>query len=328
MDKRETITASNLGPIVSLLTWIMTATVLLAVAIKFTLSSIIPGRRNSEDVALILATIFSVGFTVSISLAVPNGIGRHQDTLSSYQLESMRKAIYAADILFILVSTCAQASVLFFLHEVTPELLHRRTIYGTAALIILVSTSSIFVAAFSCPPPDVWRSMEGQCIDQLSFWEAFAGINLFIESILVLLPILIVYPLLMGRIRKIAVVSYFAVRLLVIGAFVAQICEAQSLKPIVRDRTFHAWKLILTMVFVQALSIITVCIPYIRTVLLVVESGMIQTGHLRLQSRHGTEPEIHLQYIPASDTCAALASNRSAKIEEPPISYGVRVDNN
>lgn len=57
MDKREAITAVNLGPVVSVLTWVMTASVLLAVGIKLTLSSLIPKRRNKEDVALCLATV-------------------------------------------------------------------------------------------------------------------------------------------------------------------------------------------------------------------------------------------------------------------------------
>lgn len=57
MDKREAITASNLGPVVSLLTWILEATVVIAVGVKFTLSSVIPGRRRREDSALFLATV-------------------------------------------------------------------------------------------------------------------------------------------------------------------------------------------------------------------------------------------------------------------------------
>lgn len=76
------------------------------------------------------------------------------------------------------------------------------------------------------------------------------------------------------------------------GAFAVQIFEAQSLKPHVLDRTFYSWKYILTTVFVQGLSIITVCIPYIRNLLLGIESGMIQTGHFRLQNRHDVDTEV------------------------------------
>ncbi len=57
MDKREAITGSNLGLVVSVLTWIVEASVVIAVGIKFTLSSVIHDKRNREDVALFLATV-------------------------------------------------------------------------------------------------------------------------------------------------------------------------------------------------------------------------------------------------------------------------------
>ncbi|CAJ2502291.1 Uu.00g096850.m01.CDS01 [Anthostomella pinea] len=128
MDKREAITASNLGPVVSLLTWIMGASILLAVGIKFTLSTVMPGKRYMEDAALFLATGFSIGFTIAMSFAVANGVGRHQSTLATHQLESLQKAVYPADVLLVLVSTCVQGSVLIFFHELTPDRLHQRLI--------------------------------------------------------------------------------------------------------------------------------------------------------------------------------------------------------
>ncbi|KAI0168941.1 hypothetical protein GGR52DRAFT_497692 [Hypoxylon sp. FL1284] len=313
MDKREAITASNLGPVVSLLTWIMAATVLIAVGIKFTLSSILPRRRNREDIPLLIATILSIGFTVSLSIAVPNGIGRHQDTLSTQQLESLQKAVYAADILVVLISCCVQISVLLFLHEITPDLLHHWMIYCTAAVIILFTIASFFVAVFPCHPPRVWEILGTQCVDQLSFWQAFAGVNLVVELVLVLLPALIVYPLMMERKRKTIVITGFAARLVAMGAFIAQIIEARALKSERVDRTFQSWKFLITMIFVQGLSIITVCIPYIRNLLVGMESGMIQTGHFRLQSRHGTERSLRLQHITTTNgTPSKMSTNASS----------------
>jgi hypothetical protein len=59
MDQREAITADNVGPVVSLLAWIMEAAVIIAVIVKFTLSSMIIGKRHTEDVALFVATVSS-----------------------------------------------------------------------------------------------------------------------------------------------------------------------------------------------------------------------------------------------------------------------------
>ncbi|KAI1121350.1 hypothetical protein F5Y10DRAFT_288532 [Nemania abortiva] len=317
MEKREAITASNLGPVVSILTWIVEASVLIAVGVKFTLSSIIPGKRNREDVALFLATAFSIGFTIAISIAVPNGVGRHQATLSTHQLESLQMAVYSADILLVLVSGCVQASVLIFLHEVTPSRTHRRIVNAMTVFIVLFFVTAFLIAVFPCHPPHVWKLLGIECIDQLSFWEAFAGVNIAIESALVLFPIFVIYPLRMHRRRKAMLISCFAARLVVIGTFVVQLYQAQSLKLQLHDRTFHVWKFLLATVFVQGLSIITVCIPYIRSLLLSMESGMIQTGHFRLPSRQSAEAELPLRSIPAGRMNSNLSSNIDTKLEEP-----------
>ncbi|KAI3335886.1 hypothetical protein F4824DRAFT_510456 [Ustulina deusta] len=291
MDKREAITGSNLGPVVSVLTWIVEASVVIAVGIKFTLSSVIHDKRNREDVALFLATAFSIGFTISISLAVPNGVGRHQKTLSVQQLESLQMAVYSANILLVL------SIAVFFL-------------------------APFFVAIFPCHPPHVWRVMGAECIDQFSFWEAFAGVDIVIEGALVLFPVFVVYPLRMSRGRKAIVVSCFAARLIVIGTFAAQIYQARSLKLQFDDLTFHSWKYLLVIEFVQGLSIITVCIPYIRTLLLGMESGMIQTGHFTLPSTQSGEVELPSRRILIGETNSNLSSNNGAKIKEPATSHG------
>lgn len=298
INKREAATPSNLGPVVSVVTWIVEASVIIAVGIKFTLSSIIPRRRNREDVALSLATLFSLGFTISVSLAVPNGIGKHRGSLSLRELESLQKALYSADILLVLVSSCAQASVLLFLHGVTPDRVHRMMINVIAGYITLFSFASFVVTVFPCHPPHVWQFSGDGCIDRFSFWQAFAGVNIVIENTLVLLPAFVVYPLRMERRYKTILVSCFATRLIVVGSFAAQIYEARHLKRHLDDPTFHAWKYLLTTVLVQGLSVITVCIPYIRNLLLAVESGMIQTGRVRLAS---TETELRF-YTISSET--------------------------
>ncbi|KAI0113568.1 hypothetical protein GGR51DRAFT_556717 [Nemania sp. FL0031] len=316
MDGRAAVMASNRGPIVSILAWIVEASVVIAVGIKFTLSSVIPRKQNREDVALLLATAFSIGFTVSISLAVPNGIGRHQETLSLNQLESLQMAVYAADILFVLTSGFVQASVLIFLHEVTPSRAHKRVVSAMAGFIALFSVSTFFVVVFPCHLPQVWELLGPECIDQLTFWETFAGMNIVIESALVVFPIFVIYPLRMNRRRKAILIGCFAARLIVIGTFVVQLYQAQSLKMQPFDQTFYAWKYLLATVFVQGLSIITVCIPYIRSLLLGMESGMIQTGHFRLPSRPSVQADSPLHSVPVGGTNSNLSSNTDTKRNE------------
>ncbi|KAH9908479.1 hypothetical protein F4778DRAFT_717358 [Xylariomycetidae sp. FL2044] len=328
MDRRVAVTPDNMGPIVSLVTWITEAAVLIAVAVKLTLSSIIPGKRNAEDIVLFLATAFSIGFTICISLAVPNGIGVHLDTLSQHQLEQLQKAVYSGGILLVLVSGCVQVSVLFLLRGLTPDPLHHRVTYAAAGFVVLFFIPFFFVAVFPCQPSRVWELLGGQCIDQILFWEAYAAISIAIETFLVLFPVFIIYPLQMARGRKAIVISCFATRVLVIGALAAQLSQARSLKSQHLDPTFHAWKYLLTTVLVQGVSIITVCIPYIRNLFLGMESGMIQTGHFRLPSRHDPENGFALEPISSGKISTTLSGQTDTMAKEPETYRGEINDQN
>jgi hypothetical protein len=76
------------------------------------------------------------------------------------------------------------------------------------------------------------------------------------------------------------------------------------------------------MVFVQGLSIITVCIPYIRNMLLSMESGMIQTGHFRLLNRHSLETAIPLRHIHIDSTSTNSFGNVDTQLQQPAACYG------
>ena len=84
---------------------------------------------------------------------------------------------------------------------------------AVAVCIALFFVASFFAVIFPCRVPHVWRILGDDCIEQLSFWEAFAGVNVVIETALVFFPVLIVYPLKMGRGRKVILISCFAARL-------------------------------------------------------------------------------------------------------------------
>lgn len=162
---------------------------------------------------------------------MPNGIGRHQETLSSDQLKSLQKAVYAANILLVLVSSCAQTSILVFLYEITPRLLHKRLIYIVAGFITLFFIPSFLVTVFPCRPPNVWEVLGSQCIDQPFFWKTFAGVNLVVESVLILLPAFMVWPLIMERRRKSIVITGFAARLAyVFPNVLGETCQAADMK--------------------------------------------------------------------------------------------------
>ena len=74
----------------------------------------------------------------------------------------------------------------------------------------------------------------------------------------------------------------------VVGAIGAQLSQLSKLGDAM-DLTHSSWPFYLSTEFVQDLSIITACIPYIRNIIVGLESGMMQTGHFHL---HKTTPVV------------------------------------
>ena len=50
------------------------------------------------------------------------------------------------------------------------------------------------------------------------------------------------------------------------------------------DYTYKSWRYYLCVDLVQGLAVIAQCIPYIRNLMIGLDSGMIRTGHFRLRS--------------------------------------------
>jgi hypothetical protein len=104
----------------------------------------------------------------------------------------------------------------------------------------------------------------------------------------------------------------------VIAAFALQLLEAHSLRLAI-DRTFYAWRYLLITVILQAVSIITVCVPYIRRLFLGMESGMIQTGHFRLPSRHSADTEVPLEPVTVGKASSNMVNKGEIMLEEPAV---------
>lgn len=86
------------------------------------------------------------------------------------------------------------------------------------------------------------------------------------------------------------------------------IYEAQYLRHHQDELTFNVWKYLVAVEMAKGFGVITVCIPYIRNMLLSMESGMIQTGQFRfyataaeLRTRNPVSDEVTAESLPLHD---------------------------
>ncbi|KAL8825273.1 MAG: hypothetical protein Q9191_004512 [Dirinaria sp. TL-2023a] len=123
-------------------------------------------------------------------------------------------------------------------------------------------------------------------LSQIAFWTAHGVVDIVSELCLIGIPAYALWNIQTSRRRKAVVIECFAARLAVIGAIGAQLSQLSTLDDPM-DLTHTSWRFYLCTKFVQDLSIITACIPYIRYILVGLESGMMQTGDFHL---HKTTP--------------------------------------
>lgn len=132
------------------------------------------------------------------------------------------QAIFASQIFLVLSLALAKGSIaalmlrLFTRHmEVT-----RKSWTLCSATIVLICAwgiGSIIAISVSCTPSHLIDEDAQRCSFQVTRWRIITAFNIFIEMLLMLLPILFIWPVQMKRCIKFQVVIAFGVRLPVIG---------------------------------------------------------------------------------------------------------------
>lgn len=132
------------------------------------------------------------------------------------------KATFASQIFLILALATAKGSVAaLMLRLFTRDMKITRKswvlCHATLALIVAWGIGSIVAIAVSCNSSGYISEPVGQCDFQVNRWRIITAINIFIELLLVLLPVFFIWPIQMEMYVKLQVIVAFGLRLPVIG---------------------------------------------------------------------------------------------------------------
>ncbi|KAF6241499.1 hypothetical protein HO173_000209 [Letharia columbiana] len=297
------------GRIVNVISWILLCVMVLTVGTRAATKWTLIRRLEGDDVLALIAFTFSIGQTVALSEAIANGLGEHLGTLSPSQVRNFQQSVYAADLLYIVVLWSAKTSVLLLVRQITPVALHKRITLYVGCGLALWAAVAILAAAVQCHTPHVWQFLDNQCFDRYAFW-IYLGISSIVgDTVLIVIPIAIFWNVQIDRRRKATVCGCFASRILVIVATGLQLGFSGRAHGST-DLTLDLWPPALCTQFVQNLSIMTACVPYLKPFYLGLESGMIRTDDLRRHGLIGT-------YGYGDDESAKVSSRRG-----PPNTVG------
>ncbi|OHF02274.1 hypothetical protein CORC01_02554 [Colletotrichum orchidophilum] len=117
---------------------------------------------KSHDVALLVASGLLLSQTVCIIVACNHGLGRHQDTVESRDLETFHQLFYTSSLLAIATAASTKVSLCLLIHSIDNHgrlNLANKLLFGT---IVAWGVSGIFAVAFQCSLPQPWRAITAE----------------------------------------------------------------------------------------------------------------------------------------------------------------------
>ncbi|KAF2472368.1 uncharacterized protein BDR25DRAFT_312921 [Lindgomyces ingoldianus] len=286
LEARRTAPIGDRGIIVSSVSWVMLVatifTLLTRLAMKLALSKK-EHKFGLDDVFIILAALFSIGQTASVSVEAMNVLGQHFGDLTAGQKKIFQKAEYAGCMLYIANMGCARISVCLLIKQILPGRTPKITALVFAVFSFIWSVSGVIVTAFPCHLPKPWDFSSGKCYNIVKFVNYLGITNCVFEVLLVMIP-LFVWNLRLTAGRRVSVSFVFLTRLSIVAVVITQLvffnryCKSP-------DITYSYWRTILCIQIAQNLSIITACLPCLHPFILGILAGTTQTECFAFQCK-------------------------------------------
>ncbi|KAF2794550.1 hypothetical protein K505DRAFT_303805 [Melanomma pulvis-pyrius CBS 109.77] len=272
---RKVISDTNAAPLVQILAWLLLSFSILFVGAQFGTKRALSRRFEMADLALLVALTFAVGQTSTLLSPAGQVIGNATSTLSEKEIHQALKALYSGEILSIFTLVVTKGSMLIALHAITPYVAHRMVIYGVTIVTVAWGVSAIFAVAFQCSSPRRWDIEDHKCINIQAARIYISTMNILTDIALIIIPSMIIVPVQMSWGRRLTVLGGFWFRIMVIAASIVQIIYIRRL---VFDKDFlnNVWRTVVCTEIVQATSITTACIPFLKPFLMSLESGFLR----------------------------------------------------
>ncbi|KAF7195150.1 hypothetical protein HII31_03356 [Pseudocercospora fuligena] len=197
---------------------LMATWVVLCFMVRMYMRATVSGPFGKDDSVCSIATIFGVIQMIVASSAVSFGFGKALELLSESQITKASKAVYAAQLLYIVTNALTKCTVALLLARIVFIKSRVYACYGVLGLSALWGFTSFLAEAIRCTDEPPWKIVGSQCTNQYVSWQAITAFNIIIEILIFAMPIWLVWGLQTDLMRKFTVVAIFSLRLPVIVA--------------------------------------------------------------------------------------------------------------
>jgi len=170
-------------------------------------------QAGPEDYLIIFAFILSIGLTATIALQKEHGLGRHADTVSKADNETLAQLLYASVIVYNIALFLVKVSILYQYLRFFVQRNYRLAAWWLIGTIGIGGSAFILTSCFSCWPIRYYwdKSIEGgHCVDLLAFWFSLSAFNIITDLAVWFLPMPVLKNLQLPRKQKISLIAVFA----------------------------------------------------------------------------------------------------------------------
>ncbi|KUJ16489.1 uncharacterized protein LY89DRAFT_84513 [Mollisia scopiformis] len=182
-----------------------------------------------EDYCSVVGLIFSIATSVCMGYQVKNGMGRHMQTLTPQDGVNSVKFLFASILTYNISLLFIKLSILLQYLRICISPRVRLFCHLTLILIISYGIETFFTGLLTCLPVSYFWDKTipgGKCVNEPALWFANAGINIFQDLCLLVLPFFILRELILGKRQKAGLMLVLS-----LGAFacIASICRLHAL---------------------------------------------------------------------------------------------------
>ncbi|KAF1912034.1 hypothetical protein BDU57DRAFT_77020 [Ampelomyces quisqualis] len=229
-----------------------------------------------DDFLIVAATIFAIGFFITVSILATEGLGIRAPTTDE-RLEMLMKGYYASEFLYISSICFSKLSLLVLFHAIVArQRTHRRLVLGFGFFIVIWSMASIVAVALQCQIPRPWEMMTLRCFNTRAFWIVYCIVDMSTEVCIIMLSFNLIVYLHISFSRKVAVITCFVPRILVAAVSLIRLVWLYPVTPH-NNPEFRLWLPAILSEIHVCLGICTACIPYMAPVFKGLEGSLRRT---------------------------------------------------
>ncbi|KAL2268980.1 hypothetical protein VTJ83DRAFT_3826 [Remersonia thermophila] len=258
----------------------------LAVLLRIYSRAIVLRSFGADDFMIVPAQILTIASAVAIGLEAKYGLGRHVWMMPPENFVPYMKSFYTSIVVYNVAVCLTKISILLMYYRLFSNTVLRPIIFvGLGFLGSWAVTLSILLPMVCMPVHKFWEpDAPGVCLNQLAIWYVMAGINVFTDFSLLIMPMPLIKSLNLPARQKALLFAIFTLGIFPCAVSIYRI-RTLGAAAVATDPTWDNVDAATFSFLELSVGVVTVCLPTLRPFLARVMPGVF--GHLLQQSSGG-----------------------------------------